>query len=440
MKVDFNKLKLNLINYLIKVEKYKSQPDFSNEYATYLVNDKKEYKIIRVTIGTPVSSDANLDKIKSKIKSGKRDKINILNIVFAFEASDIVVEGETLVIESIESMKIKLGKIFQRINKIVIEQDDDVEINDLSNEELYDMLSNPSKSDNVKLKTAVARMKTPTFNSSIIFLLFFVLPIASLLIYLFYFSKYNISTGAIDLFFGAINRNLASVGNQWWRILTYGFSANIYGTLPTLILIFFVSSNAIKLSRYTESLVGQWKFSVATFSSYILAGFFVSTLMSGTNDIFSGPLVILACVVGVLSVTTWNRKADPVVLFSKNRLIFPLILLLLFPFLVGKYNDYVIIIVGMASSASITLLFQYDWKNTDKFLILPIFILIAPFAVAFSAIFIPVASPPVDTVNTLTALQMYYNYNIFNHEQLNNILESNGWYCRFKPDGTIWWF
>ncbi|ASP28025.1 putative rhomboid-like transmembrane protein [Spiroplasma corruscae] len=446
MKVDLNKLKLNLINYLVKVEKYKAIKEYSNEYVTYLHNDKKEFKILRVTIGYPVTSDGSLDKIKSSLRSGKREKINILNIAFSDEVEEIILEGITITVNSLDSIKEKLNTHFSRIVKIkdesTVNQDDNEEnIENLSNEELYDMLSNPSKSDNVKLKTAVARMKITTINSSILFIFFFLLPLASLLATFFYLSKLNVLPGAIDLFFGATNRNLTNVGNQWWRIFTYGFTANIYdGSIMSLLLILLVSGTAVKLSKYTEGLVGQWKFSVAVFVSYPLSGFFVSVLIPVSDAIFSGPFVILSSVVGVLCVTTWNKKADPITLFSKNRLFFPLIMLILFPFVLGKYNDYIIIIMGMGIAASITLLFQYNWKNKDWYLIFPLFILIAPTLVALIAIFIPVPSPALDTKYTLTALNMYLYYNIFDHNQVNSIIEANGWYCRFASDGSIWWF
>ncbi|AKX33920.1 putative rhomboid-like transmembrane protein [Spiroplasma litorale] len=444
MKVDFNKLKLSLINYLIKVEKYKSIKDLSNEYVTYLINDKKEYKILRVTIGYPVSSDNNIVKLKENLKNAKREKINVLNIAFSLETDDVVVEGTTVIIENEEKLKDKLSVYFSRISKIKIESENEntsENIEELSNEELFDILSNPSKSDNIKLKTAVARMKSHSVNSTIMSILFLIMPVAIGIASFFYFNDYNF--GAKDLFFGATNRNLTVIGNQWWRILTYGFTMDsyfLYGQILGAFIVVLISFTAIKLSKYTESLVGQWKFSVSIFATYIISGLFVSVLLPSNDAIFSGPMVILAAVVGTLCVTTWSKKADPVVLFSKNRLVFPIILLLLAPFIITKYNDYVIIIISLLTSASITLLFNYDWTNPDRYLIFPLFIIIAPTLVSIICVFLPVASPATDLNFSIEALQMYLKYGIFSQNQVNQILENNGWYCRFAENGSLWWF
>ncbi|AGR41440.1 hypothetical protein [Spiroplasma taiwanense] len=443
MKTNFNELKLNLVNYFVKVEKYKAVEKFSSDYVSYLVNKKNQYKIIRITIGSPVSSDKNLEQLKEELKEAKRQKIQILNIAITSDKIELEFEGKLVIVDSVELAMKRLVKIFPKINSLEkrfknqLKEEDEDGIENISTEEVIEMLTNPSKSSNLKLKNAVARMNRHSNISIVLSLIFIIMPIVTVILSFMFFSNSSINGYVVDLFFGGTNRNLTINGQQWWRVFTYGFTTNSGGIIFALIQIFFISGMAIKLSRYTEGLVGSIKFAAAVFITYPLAGFFVSTSSVSETYIYSGSLGFLASIVGILGVTTWSKKREAIQLFSKNRLVIPIIMLVIYPLFTSSYFQYILIIASAAISTSITVLLTYDWKNSrDKLFILPIFILAACILAAFTFTFIPSFSSAHD-IYSLNAISLYKQKGYISIEGANKLFNLNGWYWWYDTSGTL---
>ncbi|WP_338984594.1 hypothetical protein [Spiroplasma endosymbiont of Diplazon laetatorius] len=420
---NFNELKLNLVHYFVKVEKYKALEQYSNDYVSYLVNPKAKFKVIRVTVGSPVTTDKNLEEIKANLKEQKREKIEILNLAISDTDIDIALEGTTLSFSSLESSKTKLKPYFSKINSLKEAEKNEVEEN-ISDEEMIEILQDPTKSSNIKFKKAVSRMNRNSPISLLLLTVFFVMPLITMVLSMMWFQG---QIGPhLDLFFGATNRNLTIVGGQWWRIFTYGFTANSNGFLMALIQIFFLTGATIKIARYTEGLVGSLKFALAVFITYPLVGFFVSATMPSQTAVFSGGLGFMASVVGVLGVTTWDKKREPIQLFSKNRMIFPILCLVIYPLFLGQAYLYIMIIASAAISASIYLLSTYKKENMDKLIILPITILVAAFFLPLTLSLINYYSPAHDIYSATTLL--YYVANGFMSEKrANEILWNNHW-------------
>ncbi|AUM62832.1 hypothetical protein [Spiroplasma monobiae] len=431
---NFNELKLSLVHYFVKVEKYKALEQFSNDYVSYLVNPKANFKIIRLTVGSPVTTDKNLDEIKQTLKEQKREKVELLNIAISDSEIDITFEGTTLSVSTLEEAKTKIRPYFSKIDSLKEQEKEEFE-ESISDEEMIEILKDPSKSSNLKFKKAIQRMNRNSPISITLMAIFFVMPIITLVLSFLWFG--GSASPIIDLFFGATNRNLTINGGQWWRIFTYGFTVNGQGFLMAIIQILFISGATIKLSRYTEGLVGSFKFAISIFLTYPLVGFFVSAMVPDQSAIFAGPLGFMASVVGVLGVTTWDKKREPIQLFSKNRLVFPIICLVVYPLFMGGSHLFIMIIASAAISSSIYLLTTYNKENIDKLIILPIIILSFAFIVPLVASIINYYYPAHD----LYSLNVLYQYKIrgwMNADQVNKIFVRNGWLDWFmNPDGSI---
>ncbi|WP_339020441.1 hypothetical protein [Spiroplasma endosymbiont of Atherix ibis] len=430
---NFNELKLSLVHYFVKVEKYKTLEKFSNDYVSYLVNPKAKFKIIRVTVGSPVTTDKNLDEIKNTLKREKREKVDILNIALSDKDVDISLEGITFSVSNLENIKIKLKPHFSKINSLK-ETNKEEEDEKISEEELIEILQNPTKSSNLKFRKAVQKMNRNTPISIILSSIFFILPIITTVLYIIWFKDSD--PKAIDLFFGATNRNLTIIGGQWWRIFTYGFTANSNGYLMAFIQIFFLTYGTLKVARYTEGLVGTFRFAIAIFITYPLTGFFVSAAIPSQTSIFSGGLGFMASVVGVLGVTTWDKKREPIQLFSKNRLFFPIIFLVLYPLILQQYQLYIMIVTSAAISSSIYLLSIYNKQNVDKLIILPIVILITAFALPLTLTLINYYIPAHDPYSS-KALSYYVSKKWLSADTANKIFRRNGWNWFMNSDGYI---
>ncbi|AUB31859.1 hypothetical protein [Spiroplasma floricola] len=430
---NFNELKLSLVHYFVKVEKYKALEKYSNDYASYLVNPKAEFKIIRVTVGSPVTTDKNLGEIKDTLKKQKREKIDILNIALSDQDIDIALEGTTFSVSNLENIKVKLKPYFSKIDSLK-EPEKEEEDERISDEELIEILQNPSKSTNLKFKKAVQRMNKNSPISIILSSIFFILPIVTTILYFLWFNP--LDSRIADLFFGATNRNLTITGGQWWRIFTYGFTVLSAGLPMAIFQIIFITYGTIKIARYTEGLVGSFRFALAIFITYPLTGFFVSATIPSETAIFSGGIGFMASVVGVLGVTTWDKKREPIQLFSKNRLIFPIICLIFYPLFSQQFHIYIMIIASAAISSSIYLLSIYNKQNIDKLIILPIVILIFALVLPLTLTFINYYMPAHDLLSA-RALSVYVHKNWMSADSANKIFQRNGWNWFMNSDGTI---
>ncbi|QHX36844.1 hypothetical protein [Spiroplasma sp. BIUS-1] len=430
---NFNELKLSLVHYFVKVEKYKALENFSNDYASYLVNPKAKFKIIRVTVGSPVTTDKNLNEIKETLKEQKREKIDILNIAISDSDIDIQLEGTTLTVSTIDNIKTKLKPYFSKIDSLKETEKEDAEDN-ISDEEMIEILQDPSKSNNLKFKKAIQRMNRNTPTSLVLMAIFFIMPIITMVLSFLWFG--GGASPIIDLFFGGTNRNLTINGGQFWRIFTYGFTSNGAGFLMAIIQIIFITGATIKLARYTEGLVGSFRFALSIFITYPLAGFFVSAMIPSQTAIFSGGLGFMASVVGVLGVTTWDKKREPIQLFSKNRLVFPILCLVIYPLFLNQSSQYILIIASAAISSSIYLLTIYTKENMDKLIILPIIILAAAFLLPLTFSLINYYAPAHD-LYTGNVLMLYVKQNWMSVDYANKIIDKNGWDWFMNPDGTI---
>ncbi|QBQ07928.1 rhomboid protease GluP [Spiroplasma gladiatoris] len=430
-----NDLKLTLVHYLVKVEKYKADASISDDFNVYLYNKKADLKVIVITIGEALENDQKLDNLISSLKITKREKIKTLKVAI-YDG----IQNDVACISNLDDAKLALKQYFPRITALKLQTQEQSRLeNDeenLSEEEILETLRNPNDSSNVKLKKLVSRMNSNSVVSILISIIFCIMPVICL--GLSWFIKDNaigVNGGAATaMFFGGTNRALTVVGQQFWRIFTYVFNAQGLGLIPALFQIFFLGFMLLKVTKYTEGIIGSWRFALIIFITYPLVGFFLSVLLPYPT--FSGTLILPAMVIASLGVTTWVKKSDTITLFSKNRIIFPLILMLIYAlFISGDVYDILLIVMGSGTAAALTLMFTYNYKSVDGYIALPVLMLSAAIIIPVIYLFIPAygISPDLDTLRALLA---YANNKVFSPEYLNKIIHDyNGWNYFIKSAG-----
>ncbi|WP_166508456.1 hypothetical protein [Spiroplasma chinense] len=414
-------LKLLLVHYFIKVEKYKADLVESDDYISVLVNPKNKTQLIAIGIGELSGVEGKIFKVKEKHTSGKREAFNVLKISITEESFKDVV-----CVSNLKEAKAQLIKDFPKITSLEETKQEESEP-DLSEEEILESLKNPNSSENKKLKKLVSSMNTQTAVSMSLMVLFCIIPIITFGLWIFLSTKVDglAHTGIASLFFGGSNRALTIVGHQFWRIFTYGFSLHSAGIFGALIEVAIVLVLYIRLARYTEGIIGSWKYAFIMFVTYPLTGFFLSVMVPGM--VFTGILGFASSTITVLGVTTWNKKSDTVTLFSKNRLILPLLVMIMYTILFKDSSDYLIIVTAAGISGSITLLFTYDYSRPDFYLAFPIIMLIGLILLPFIFLFVPSYGIAPDFVSMYT-LAFYAQTGVMKTNYLNNIIYNlNGW-------------
>lgn len=358
-------LKINLVHYFLQVEKFKADKS-SSENTTYLTSKTGNYQMIVISLVE--FDEEKISAISKTLKNAKHDKTNVLKIAL-FPTSKT--DDNIIVISEPIFYKDELKEIFPKISKLELRKTKKDDEEDISDEEMVEMLSNPEKAQNKELRELTAKIKqgfTPI--TWAITILFFIVPIATYAISIWFSMKGSsyLKNGSVNaLFFGASDRNLTILAGQWWRIFTYGFNSgpatSFMGLIETIILGMLIYST----SRYVEAAVGPLKLFVSIIGAYILAGLFTTAL---PNSIVGGSYVILAALVGVLGFSTAKKKS-PVSVISKGKLIVPIIVLVIVPFFDANFVNYLLLILGAGFSGSIMYFWNYNYKATSYDIIAP---------------------------------------------------------------------
>ncbi|AHI53105.1 rhomboid family intramembrane serine protease [Spiroplasma culicicola] len=418
MAISNNDIKLSLVHYFIKVEKYKANNEFSNNYISYLINPKNRNQIIVISIGQ-ADNEKELKQLKESLKTAKREHIEVLNIII----TDQIIEN-SICISSFDNIVTQLGKYYPKIVNLKEPEKDEEQ---MSEEEMLETLQNPSKSSNIKLKNLVSRMQSNSFVSMGLTLIFFVIPIVCFAFWFFIAGGSWLQYSDVSsLFFGGTNKALTIYAGQYWRIFTYGFNTMSLGIIGFLFETIIMGAMVLKLSKYTEGIIGSWKFALIMFITYPMTGLFVSVMVPGV--VFSGILGFMASVIASLGVTTWVKKNDPITLFSKNRLLMPIIIMILYALFFKSGYDLILIVAAAGIAGSMTMLFTYDYSKPDFYLAFPIIMLVGLILMPIICIFIPTYSlAPEGT--TIYALIEYARHGILSVDKVNEILlKDNGWH------------
>gem|GEM_PF-5962506 len=169
--MNFNYLKLSLVDFLIRTEKYKPS-ELSTESVSYLVNKKHSKKIVVIYLGEPLNKDSKLKQIYEELKAAKREKIDILSICISSETFK-----NHISISDLNEAKFKLKEFFPKITSLKLEGEEQKE----SQEEILKQLQDPKNSNNEKLKNLIGKMNNRSFVSIILSSIFIIMPIVSLI-------------------------------------------------------------------------------------------------------------------------------------------------------------------------------------------------------------------------------------------------------------------
>jgi len=416
--MNFNYLKLSLVDFLIRTEKYKPS-ELSTESVSYLVNKKHSKKIVVIYLGEPLNKDSKLKQIYEELKAAKREKIDILSICISSETFK-----NHISISDLNEAKFKLKEFFPKITSLKLEGEEQKE----SQEEILKQLQDPKNSNNEKLKNLIGKMNNRSFVSIILSSIFIIMPIVSLIFWFWTVGFNNESitnTYVWSLFFGASTRALTIEGQQFWRLFTYGFNVVSVGLVWGIIEIFVIAGFGLKTARYTEGVIGSWKFFVIVLVTYPLAGLFATVTLP--NAQFSGTMVFFTTIITILGVTTWSKKNDAVTAFSKWRLIISVLILLLFLFFARPNSEFIIVIAAAGISGSIAIFFTFDYSKIDFYLAFPIIMTLILVVLPVVLIFLPTTGLAFNQ-NIADAIVLHTNYSIISANSANVILNDRlGW-------------
>jgi hypothetical protein len=351
-------LKINLVHYFVASEKYKAEKG-SSENVTYLLNKNNKHQLIVLSLID--FDEKKIDEIAKTLKSAKHDKVEVLKIALfkTTKTDNTIVIGEPVFYkDELKELFPKLANFDLRKNK----SDDEEEISD---EEIAEMLSNPEKAQNKELRELTSKIKQGFTPVTWLFtILFFILPIASFALSFWFSAKGSsyLRVGVVSsLFFGGSDRNLTVLAGQWWRLLTYGFNAGTGDSFLGLIESVIVGMLIFSTSRYVEVVTGSLKLIISIMVAYVLAGFATTAL---PITVIGGSYVILAALVGVLGFSTAKKKT-PVSIISKGKLIVPVIALILLPLFDSNFMNYLLLIFGAGFSGSIMFFWNYNYKSVS---------------------------------------------------------------------------
>jgi hypothetical protein len=154
--ITYANLKLGLVHFLLKLYKYKANKA-SSEYVTYLENKNAQYPLI--VLSTVEFDQVTIDQLAATLRSAKHDKVNVLKIALNNDAKPA---PDLIVIDNPIFYKDKLRELFPNIDKLHIEAANDVvdDNEELSPEDLSEMLSDPEHAENKELRELTAKIRS----------------------------------------------------------------------------------------------------------------------------------------------------------------------------------------------------------------------------------------------------------------------------------------
>ncbi|WP_338982973.1 hypothetical protein [Spiroplasma endosymbiont of Othius punctulatus] len=420
------KLLEEISNYLLSKKYKKSQS--GND--TYFVNKKETPSIVRIALDEFESDRKQLDEEISKLT---KDKVapSIIEILLTYKSD--TPKTNVIRIDSYDKANKELSKHFKdfKIQKEVKQESEKFEG---SAEELIKNLQNPSKSSDEKLRKVINSFENPPIYTKIFSGVFVLVPIIVFISAMFIstsnimFTRYG-NPEVNNLFFGAIDYKLVVVGNQWWRILTYGLAPEYQADgLKTILQLIIFGWITYLMVKYSSSMTGILKTAGSFLIAYIIAGFALS-FIAQTSSI-SGQVLPLAIITGGVSAIVVNPTARTsgmfLTMFTKKRLVLPYLALIVY---ILFFSDdmsnilYILISFGLGFMASIVVNHDYKIKN-DKFYITPLIILAVIVAIMLILVFVQKFNPAVN-MNTISTLALQYKMGLISLDKVNDILQNN---------------
>ncbi|PPE06273.1 hypothetical protein [Mesoplasma corruscae] len=429
----------SFISFLKKEYKYKELKKIpAKENKVFLVNRIYKYQII-ILDNDQSANDLTSENILYNDSS--IDKDSILKITFSNNVPRPLqqINGIWSIQTNNEKVQSDLIQIFGDIHKLNLYQ---IEETKPENSNMSIQEQNEIKVKNFNSFMAKIKNNKISFTWAIL-VLFIILPsIATILgsvLNINWLDETTINapnivhrswtSGAAQIVFGGTNRTITINGGQYWRILTYGFSAmenSKSGLLFDLLILFFVCSALFSTSRMTEIVNGSVKkIAIPFVVSYILLGFITSTTMP--YSITSGPLPILSIMIGIMLMNVSGDKT-PVSIFAKTKSVWPILIIIL---VASSSNDtmssFSIAFLGMVFGSityALTSKGANEWKISEKIML---FLLVLFIVVGIVFLFVLKTIPAYNN-NILAAINFYLNKGIISDGYATNLVVNKiGW-------------
>ncbi|WP_027875685.1 hypothetical protein [Mesoplasma chauliocola] len=437
-----------LVKFFKKEYKYKNVDKKVKESRVLFINNNNEYALVQLEIEGTNETWSNIEVMAQK--NFFDQKIKKLKIIISETTSQLTEKDDEIVlITTPENLKKDLLKFFPLISTLqetylkAIKQKSTVN-------EIPEELNDEIKINN--FKQALNKIKNNNVSFSWVILFFFIIMPVSFTIIGLFMNMY-VGNGITDegtswlitayqapmLIFGGTNQTLTFAGGQYWRILTYGFSAMDAGSgiLLSAFMIFFLTTALFSLTKLTEIVIGNvWKFSLSFLLAYLTLGFVVSATLPYT--VTSGTLPIIGIMVGIL-VMNISGDTSPIAKFGKAKVAWPIVLIILSIFTSqDRLSSFSVLMSGIIFGSIFAALTkksvkEWTWRENIMILFLVIFIVVGiVFVTTMKKI-------PAYNYNVIVALQFYGKNKIggdLNH--YNGIIEKIGWLGRFDVNTGNW--
>jgi uncharacterized protein YktA (UPF0223 family) len=120
MDFTYSEIKTGLVNFLVKIEKYKAVNSKVTNGLVFLINKNHEYGMIVISEGDfDLKSNSEANTVIKKAKINERHKVKILKIILNGESTEIVrFADEVKVVTNQKTLKQDLLEFFPTINQI----------------------------------------------------------------------------------------------------------------------------------------------------------------------------------------------------------------------------------------------------------------------------------------------------------------------------------
>ncbi|AUF83481.1 hypothetical protein CXP39_01540 [Mesoplasma syrphidae] len=423
MDFTYSEIKTSLVKFLTKVEKYKAINSKVTDGLVFLIHKNHEYGMIVISEHDfDLKANSEAMTISKKAKINDRHKIKMLKIIINNETPEVVkFADEVKVVTNQKNVKEILLEFFPNIGL--------VEFTKSKNGTVVEPIVEDEKANQETLSKFVAALKTNRVTTSwAILFLFVVTPIVLSLIAIFTASsseavELNQYSKTVTLIFGGTTYSLTILGGQWWRIFTYGLAPHSSNIILIMLFIFFIGSTIFLTTKITETRMGSYRMIAAFVPAYILTGFLASTTLPAT--ITGGMLPILSIICGMLLMNTSGDRTITAK-FSKLKSVWPLVLIIIFSFVMGDAQDFLVngvaIVLGSAFSGLVKPKDKYNWTHGVM-----VAIIVGIFVTSLVFLLVDSYIPAMDMRVAIT-LKYYANHNIFGGIDGNNAISQRiGW-------------
>ncbi|WP_381415026.1 hypothetical protein NPX79_03345 [Spiroplasma endosymbiont of Anurida maritima] len=418
--MNFNKEKMAIVDLLKTKEAYEVYVADSNKNnGAYLYNVKKAFNIIKIDDSKDVKDnlnnvkdDNNFLQIAEKHFTKTVNKIKFLTIILSDgDYQKVKKDNHTIIYLNKDNYQEILHKIFSKIP--ASNEDKDVDIKEMSQEEILDNIQNPDSDISKKLKTLGSKLSSNNlFATWIIMSLFIGVVIMQLFLAQMIFPKMR--TESLGLIFGGVSRDLLIFANQWWRLFTYVFASN------NPIILIIEGMLLLLICRYAEAYLGQIKFLITILIAIPIVG--LTTVVVFPQLALYGPIVLIAVLYGTLFSLNYGKATlESIVANQKTTIVG--IYLLLSPLFTG-YHTYIYIFTALILGVAVS--FVLDYKNNGKYSSLTLLggLIIGGFLLTAIMLLVFKKYIPAFDGQTVGALWTYKEAGLFSDEKLIDMLDN----------------